>query len=125
VQRRLLVSTQTTRFLTCLLILGNAGCAAHDRRVAGETVAATGALVALTGLVIAAGCLPLEDEDDPTAHQCDEQSPEPKPQVGLPVTGVGLGIALVGGIIYGTAVPAPVPSPPQRPPAKSARPHGY
>jgi hypothetical protein len=125
VQRWRLVSPQTTRWLTCLLILGNAGCAAHDRRLAGEAVATTGALVALTGLVIAAGCLPLEDEDDPNAHQCDEQSAEPNPQVGVPVTGVGLGIALVGGVIYGSSVRAPPQNPPQRPPSKSARPHGY
>ena len=115
-----LVATRTALSLAALVTLTSLGCAAQQRRTAGEIVALTGALAVITGLGIATGCS-LDTDDDPKTEPCDERSVQPRPDIGLPVTTIGLGVVVVGGVVYGTGVPAQPPRPPApSPPARSS-----
>jgi hypothetical protein len=114
-----LVATRTTLSLAALITLASSGCAAQQRRTAGELVAATGALAVITGLSIASGCS-LDMDDDPETEPCDERRVKAHPEIGLPVTTIGLGVVVVGGVVYGTGVPTKPSAPP--PATRSTRP---
>jgi hypothetical protein len=96
------------------------GCAPRMRRDVGTGIAAVGGLTVLGGAAVAAGCSPFDEDDDANTDSCEDDGLEPNPEVGLPVIGVGLAIALIGGIVYGTGVdmapPQPAPSETKDPP---------
>lgn len=106
--------------LRLLLLLGacacSSGCAAHARRDAGTLVAATGAVTSIVGLGVTLGCVPFEDnDDDPSNDSCQDDGLEPNPEVGLPMLGIGIGIALIGAVLYGTGDVLPTPPASSRP----------
>ncbi len=98
--------------LVCAIVGSLLGCAPRTRRDVGTGIAAVGGLTVLGGAGVAAGCVPLDDDDDPNTSSCDpDDGLEPNPEVGLPVLGIGLAIALIGGVVYGTGVDMPAPQP--------------
>jgi hypothetical protein len=99
-----------SRLLAWVLVVSGVcllpGCAAQQRRDAGTAVAVVGIAAALVGAGVALGCAPFpEDSDypgDDGASCSEDSSPEPNPDVGLPLFTIGFGTAVLGGIIYGT-----------------------
>jgi hypothetical protein len=62
----------------------------------------------LSPLRVAVGCSPLnEDVESRESNTCNDGSePRPNVKVGGPSLAIGLGTAMAGGIIYGSAIPA-------------------
>jgi hypothetical protein len=117
---------KTALVITWAILLGTSGCAAQQRRVAGQTIGGVSALTTVTGLSIAAGCFPFNgDRDDwqashtnSTETSCEHDDFEPNPELGLPLMTIGLSIAVLAGIVYatGSQPPRKMPPPPAEPP---------
>jgi hypothetical protein len=111
----LLKARAMLRTLECALLLGAlvtspSGCAGPTRRDAGTVLAATGGLTALAGAAIAVGCVPMTNTDDSGSSSCEDDDLEPNPQIGLPVVGAGIALAVGGAVVYGTGAPPPLPA---------------
>ncbi len=98
--------------LLCAIAGSLSGCTGSVRRDAGTGIAAVGGLTMLGGAGVAAGCAAFDDDDDPNTSSCENDGLEPNPEVGLPVIGLGLAIAIIGGVVYGTGVDMTPPKPP-------------
>ncbi len=118
-----MLGSRAALVIVCAVSLATSGCAAQQRRVAGQTLGGVSALTTITGLTIAAGCFPFDEGEESwetnhtggTRTDCESDDLEPNPDVGLPMMTIGLSIAVLAGIVYATGVESPRKSAP--PPA--------
>jgi hypothetical protein len=115
-----MLGSRAALVIACVVSLAASGCAAQQRRVAGQTLGGVSALTTMTGLTLAAGCFPFSEGKDGweasrtggTTTDCESGDLEPNPDVGLPMMTIGLSIAVLAGIVYATGVESPRKSAP-------------